>query len=77
MPFFLLLNVKMSTIVGILTFMSRNCWHFIIYEQEKFHTQLSLAWKKFYNLAACSRWERIPSVAGFEQTRQELIMSPK
>ena len=38
MLFFLLINVKMPTIgVGILTFMSRNCWHFNIYEQEKFH----------------------------------------
>ena len=42
MLFFLLINVKMPTIVGILTFMSRkNCWHFNIYEQEKFHAQLS------------------------------------
>ena len=36
-PFFLLLNVKMPTIVGILTFMSI----FNIYEQEQFHAQLS------------------------------------
>ena len=29
-----------------------NCWHFNIHEQDKFHTQLSLVWKKFYNLRA-------------------------
>ena len=34
MLFFLLINVKMPTIVGILN----------IYEQEKFHSQLSQAW---------------------------------
>ena len=27
-------------------------WHFDIYEQEKFHAQLSSAWKYFYNLGA-------------------------
>ena len=27
---------------------------FNIYEQEKFHAQLSWAWKKFYNLGAKS-----------------------
>ena len=32
MLFFLLINVKMPTIV---------CWHFDIYEQEKFHAQIS------------------------------------
>ena len=32
MNFFLLVNVKMPTIVGILTF--NNCWHFNIYERE-------------------------------------------
>ena len=40
MLFVLLINVKMPTIVGILTFMS-NCWHFNIYEQAKFHAQMS------------------------------------
>ena len=39
MLFFPLINVKMPTIVGILTF--NNCWHFNIYEQEKFRAQLS------------------------------------
>ena len=43
---FLLINVKMPTIVGI----------FNIYELEKFHAQLSLAWKKFYNLGALFRF---------------------
>ena len=51
--FIMLINVKMPTIAGILTFMSRisiyhankclnasNCWHFNIYEQDKFHAQL-------------------------------------
>ena len=37
MLFFLFTNVKMPTIAGIL----KNCWHFNIYEQEKFHAQLS------------------------------------
>ena len=41
----LLINVKMSKIVGILTFISRidfmNCWHFNIYKQDKFDAQLS------------------------------------
>ena len=66
MKFFLLLNVKMPTIVGILTFMSRKnsilslsepekCWlywYFHTYEHLKFHAQVSWAWKKFYNLGA-------------------------
>ena len=58
-------NVKMPTIVGILTFMSRKknsilslsesekswiSWYFYTYEHVKFHAQLSWAWKKFYNL---------------------------
>ena len=29
---------------------ANNCWHFNIYEQNKFHTLLSWPWKKFYNL---------------------------
>ena len=66
MKFILLINVKMPSIVGILTFISminttseglkaRNffiCPDFIFYEQLKFHAQLSWAWKKFYNLGA-------------------------
>ena len=53
--FILLINIKMPTIVGILTFISminktaerlkaRNfflCWYFSFYEQLKFHAQLS------------------------------------
>ena len=31
-------------------YLSYNCWHFNIYEQDKFHAQLSWAWKKFHNL---------------------------
>ena len=38
MLFFLLINVKMPTTVGILT-----NWHFNIYEKENFYAQLSLA----------------------------------
>ena len=63
---FLLINVKMPLIVGILTFMSRKnsplglsepknadfFLYFHIYEHLKFHAQLSWAWKKFYNLKA-------------------------
>ena len=40
----MLINDKMTTIVGILT------WHFNIYEQDKFRAQLSM--EKFYNLRA-------------------------
>ena len=63
----LLINVKIATIVGILTFISminttserlkaRNfitLRYFSFYEQLKFRAQLSWAWKKFYNLGAC------------------------
>ena len=66
MIFFLLINVKMPTIVGILTFMSKKnsilglsepekswiTWYFYIYENSKFHTQLSWGWEKFYNLGS-------------------------
>ena len=55
MKFILLINVKMPTVVGILTFISvinttserlkaRNffiCWYFSFYEQLKFHAQMS------------------------------------
>ena len=55
MKFIMLINVKMPTIVGILTFISmintlyeklkaRNfftCWYFSFYEQLKLHVQLS------------------------------------
>ena len=36
----------MPTIVGISTFMSRSCWHFNIYEQEKNRGILTLMSKK-------------------------------
>ena len=66
--FFLLINVKMPTIVGILTFRSRKnsilslsesekswiSWYFYTYEHLKFHAHLSWAWKKFYNLGPWS-----------------------
>ena len=69
MKFFPLINVKMPTIVGILTFMSRKnsilglydpekCWTsrcFYTYEHLKFHALLSWAWKKFYNLGPRSQ----------------------
>ena len=65
--FILLIKVKMSTIVGILTFISminttserlkaRNfliCVYFSFYEQLKFHAQLSLAWKSFITSGPC------------------------
>ena len=45
MLFFLLINVKMPTTVGILTIMSREnfmrCWHFNNNEQGKFHALLA------------------------------------
>ena len=64
--FILLINVKMPTIVGILTFISmintttkslkaRNVFIlqlFNFYDQLKFHAQLSSARKKFYNFGA-------------------------
>ena len=64
MKIFLLINVKMPTIVGIITFMNRKniiiglSEHqksrildiFYTYGHLKFRAQLSLAWKKFYNL---------------------------
>ena len=67
MKFFLLRNVNMPTIVGILTVMSRKnsildffepkksriSWYFYTYEHLKFPAQLSWVWKKFYYLWAC------------------------
>ena len=64
--FILLINVKMPTTVGILTFISminttskrlkaRNffiCRYFSFFEQLKFRAQLIWAWKKFYSLEA-------------------------
>ena len=55
MTFFLLINIKMPTIVGILIFISKknvmlssdlqekslNCWYLIFYRQNEFHSQLS------------------------------------
>ena len=71
MKFFLLINIKMPTIVGILTFMSGKnsilgfsepiqSWiywymYFYTYEHLKFHAKLSWARKKFYNLGAWSK----------------------
>ena len=68
MKFSPLINVKMPTIVGILTFMrgknsilgisepknSLISWYLSTYEHLKFHAQLSWAWKKFYNLGPLS-----------------------
>ena len=57
MKFIMLINVKMPTIVGILTFIyvykhetSSFVGILVFYEQLKFHAQLSLAWKKLYKL---------------------------
>ena len=66
--FILLINVKVPTIIDILTFISminttseilkaRNffiCWYLSFYEQLKVRAQLSWVWKKFYNLGAWS-----------------------
>ena len=41
MKFSPLIDVKMPTIVGILTSMSGNCWHFNKYEREKYHSRLN------------------------------------
>ena len=71
MKFFLLINVKMPTIFGILTFMNRKnsllhlsepekswiSWYSYTLEHLKFHAQLRWAWKKFYNLGL---WSFIP-----------------
>ena len=58
--FILLINVKMPTTVGILTF----------YEQDKFCAQLSWAWKKFYNFRAWILWEFPESVAVNNRCKQ-------
>ena len=64
MKFIILINVKMPTIVGILTFISMInttsdslkarivfiFQDFSFYEQLKIYVQLSWAWKRFYNL---------------------------
>ena len=64
----LLINIKMPTIVGILTFISMiittserlieriffTFWYLSFYEQLKSRAQMSLVWKKFYNLWAWS-----------------------
>ena len=66
--FFLLINIKMPTIVGILIFISGTnfmlisalqekslkCWYWFFYKQNKFHSQLSWSWKRFYNLGPSS-----------------------
>ena len=68
MKYFLPINIKMPTIVGNLTFMSRKnsilglpepekcriSWYFHTYEHSKFYAQLSWACKKFYNLGTRS-----------------------
>ena len=73
MKFFLLINVKMPTNVGILTFINGKnsilglsepkkiwiSWYFHTYEHLKFHAQLSVAWKKFYNLGARYDWNDV------------------
>ena len=46
MNFFLLINVKMPTIVGKLL---ANCWHFNIYEREKIASYAYLSLKKTPN----------------------------
>ena len=75
MNFFLLINVKVSTIVGILTLMSRvnnqlyymkqensfDSDYFNIYVLLKFHTQLSI--KKFYNLGPSTYIEKMMKTA--------------
>ena len=67
---YLSLNVKMPQIVGLLIFISRIYktferfkvrkififQHFSCYELLQFHSQLSWAWKKFYNLRAYLKW---------------------
>ena len=60
LKFILLINVKMPTIVGILTFISRINYRlswskpeisiYFIYEQLKFHAQLSVLEKSFITL---------------------------
>ena len=68
MKFILLINVKMPTIVGMLTFISmiktsldslksRNVYtfqHFCFYEQFELLCSVELSMKKFYNLGACA-----------------------
>ena len=73
MKFILLINVKMPTIVGILTFISRInktsdrskarnlviFQHFNFYKQWKLHAKMSCASKKFYNVRASPVCSRI------------------
>ena len=60
MKFQLLMNVETTKISGKFMFRSAmpvvysadKCWHFTIYELDKFQPQLSRTWNKFYNLRA-------------------------
>ena len=88
MKFFLLKNVKMPTIVGILTFMSRKnsilhlsepdkswiSWYFYTYEHLKFHAQLSWAEKKFYNLGPILQDFRIVKLGQVENPRWSSLL---
>ena len=74
--FILLINVKMPSLVGILTFMSMIntsserlnainffiCRYFSFYKQLKFRAQLSWAWNIFYTLGACLPISRVKKV---------------
>ena len=49
------LALRLSDVVCIMLINvknANNCWHFNVYEQDKFCAQLSWVWKKFYNLRA-------------------------
>ena len=48
----LLINVKLPAIVG-------NCWHFNIYQLDKFQSQLSCAWKKFLQPRGQAKMKKI------------------
>ena len=61
--FTLLINVKLPTIVGILTFMSRIM---------NFMLQLSWEWKQFYNLGDCFTGDRL-SISSLLESHKECL----
>ena len=48
MKTFFALNLSDAVFIMLIN----NCWHFNIYEQDKFRAKPSWAWKKFYYLRA-------------------------
>ena len=53
---------------------ANNCWHFNIYEQDEFCSQLSWAWKKFYYLEV---WSGSKTVWYFDGIREFIFNKKK